>query len=60
MADHPLSDRLDTFREMAAEARRGATRGTSPEMREEYEQLAKSWDKLISEIVGAMESGKRG
>jgi hypothetical protein len=52
-------DRLDTFREMAAEARNGATRATSPEMRDGYEQLAKSWDELIREIEAAIAPGKR-
>ena len=60
MADHPLSDRLDDFRKMADEARRGAAHATSPEMREDNEHLAKSWDQLIGEIVAAMESGTRG
>ena len=59
MADHLLVDRLDTLREMAAEARSGATRATSPEMRDGYEQLAKSWDELIREIEAAIAPGKR-
>lgn len=59
MADHPLADRLVTFRKMAAEANSGAIHATSPEMKEGYEQLAKSWDLLISEIAATMESDKR-
>jgi hypothetical protein len=59
MTDHPLADRLDTFRKMAAEARRDGARAASPEMRDGYRKLATSWDQLISEIVAAMESDRR-
>jgi hypothetical protein len=48
MADHQLRDRLDVFREMAAEARADASRASNPEMKAGYEQLAQSWDQLIS------------
>jgi hypothetical protein len=59
MADYPLADRLDDFRKMAAEARRGAARATSSEMRDGYEHLAQAWEELIGEIVAAIESDKR-
>jgi Ribonuclease G/E len=59
MADHPLADRLDSFRKMGAEARRDAERAKSAEMKDGYEQLAKSWDQLIGEIEAAMKPGKR-
>ena len=44
---------------MAVEARRDGARAPSSEMRDGYEQLAKSWDLLINEIVAAIESNKR-
>jgi hypothetical protein len=43
----------DTFRQKAAEAQ-DAERATSSEMRDGYEQLAKHWDELISEIVAVI------
>jgi hypothetical protein len=54
MGDHPLSERLAVFREMAAEARADASRASNPEMKAGYEQLAESWDLLIGEIEAAM------
>jgi hypothetical protein len=60
MADHPLADRLDTFRKMAAEAHEDAAHATSPKSKVGFERIAKSWDLLISEIVAAIESDKRG
>jgi hypothetical protein len=56
---HPLADRLAVFREMAAEARRDAAHAASSEARLDHERLATSWDQLISEIVAAMDAGKR-
>jgi Ribonuclease G/E len=50
MADHPLRDRLDVFREMAAEARRDEANASSEEMRRGYAYLANSWEQLICEI----------
>jgi hypothetical protein len=58
MSGHPLADRLDMFREMAAEARKDAA-GTAPgEMKDAYEHLASSWDQLIDEISAATASEK--
>jgi hypothetical protein len=59
MADHPLAGRLAVFREMAVEARMDASRASNPEMKAGYEQLAQSWDQLISEIEAAMKPRKR-
>ena len=56
MSSHPLAGRLDMFREMAAEARKDAAHAASPEMKDAYEHLAKSWDLLIGEISAAMAS----
>jgi len=47
---HPLANRLDKFREMAAAARESAKRATNDEMRRDYQTLAESWDQLITEI----------
>jgi len=47
---HPLADRLDKFRELAAGARESAQRATTDEMRQDYQILAESWDQLIKEI----------
>jgi Ribonuclease G/E len=47
---HPLADRLDKFREMAAGARQSAQRATTDEMRQDYQTLAEAWDQLIQEI----------
>ena len=47
---HPLADRLDKFREMAAAARESAKRATNDDMRQDYQTLADSWEQLIKEI----------
>lgn len=44
------AERLRTFREMAADARRSAGLSTNSEMRRGFEQLAEAWEKLIREI----------
>jgi hypothetical protein len=59
MAEHPLADRLDTFRKMAAQAHQDAVSASSPQWRIGYERIADSWEELIREIVAAMKSDKR-
>jgi hypothetical protein len=50
MNDNPLADHMPRFREMAVEARQGATRASSAEARRAYEELAEAWDQLLKEI----------
>jgi hypothetical protein len=46
-----IAERLPKFREMAAEAKRAASSASNPELRKAYEDLARSWDQLIAEIL---------
>jgi hypothetical protein len=59
MADHPLADRLDTYRKMAAQAHQDAASASSPQWRIGYERIADTWEELVREIVAAIESDKR-
>ena len=58
MSDHPLAERLGSYRERAAAARRHADHATSAEAKKVYENLATSWEQLISEIVAVIEADK--
>ena len=49
--EHSILERLPKFHEMAAEAKRAASAATNPELRKAYEDLARSWEKLIAEIL---------
>jgi len=48
--DETSLERLQRFRALAAEAWQAARTAPSPEMRREYENLAKAWGELISEL----------
>jgi len=48
--DETSLERLQRFRALAAEAWQAAGTTQSPEMRREYENLAKAWGELISEL----------
>jgi hypothetical protein len=49
--EHPIAERIPKFREMAADAKRAASAASNPELRKAYEDLARSWDQLIAEIL---------
>lgn len=47
---HTLAARIDEFRAWAEEAKMAAQRATTATLRQDYEELARSWEKLIGEI----------
>jgi Ribonuclease G/E len=49
--EHSIIERLPKFHEMAADAKRAASEASNPELRKAYEDLARSWEQLISEIL---------
>jgi hypothetical protein len=50
MPQEPLAGRLQRFRALAADALQSARKAQSPEMKQEYENLAKAWGDLIAEL----------
>jgi Ribonuclease G/E len=50
--EHSIAERLPKFQEMAADAKRAASETSNPELQKAYEDLARSWEQLIVEILG--------